>query len=150
MVTWREADAAAPDARELLTEYFTSRELGFVGGGYRTVFPDPSQFVPPDGVFLIAEDGGSDVGCGAIRRLGAERFEVKHLWMDPSTRGKGYGRSLLRELERRAVAFGARDVVLDTNDSLLAAAGLYTSSGYERIEPYNDNPNANVWLRKAL
>jgi hypothetical protein len=41
-------------------------------------------------------------------------------------------------------------VVLDTNSSLLAAGGLYRTSGYQEIAAYNDNPNATNWFRKAL
>ncbi|MCX7521295.1 GNAT family N-acetyltransferase [Microbacterium sp. STN6] len=78
------------------------------------------------------------------------RFEVKHLWLSPAARGRGLGRALLTELERRAAAFGASEVVLDTNDSLEAAGGLYRASGYESIAPYNDNPNATTWYRKSL
>jgi hypothetical protein len=32
--------------------------------------------------------------------------------------------------------------VLDTNATLEAAQGLYRSSGYLEVAPYNDNPNA--------
>ena len=97
----------------------------------------------------------ADVGCGGIRRIedgpdGAVRYEVKHLWLQPHTRGLGHGRALLAELERRALLLGAIELVLDTNASLEAAGGLYRSSGYVDVEPYNDNPNANVWLRKFV
>ena len=57
---------------------------------------------------------------------------------------------LLEELERRARAFGAAEVVLDTNASLEAAGGLYRSSGYAETEPYNDNQNATHWFIKQL
>ncbi len=40
--------------------------------------------------------------------------------------------------------------MLDTNDSLAAAGALYRSAGFERIPPYNDNPNATAWYRKPL
>ena len=90
---------------------------------------------------------GAYVGCGGIRRLeNAEnepvRFEVKHLWMQPSARGRGWGRMLLAELEQRAAHLGAAEVVLDTNVSLATAGALYQSTGYEAIPSYNDNPNA--------
>jgi ribosomal protein S18 acetylase RimI-like enzyme len=65
-------------------------------------------------------------------------------------RGLGLGRALLAELQRRARGLGAQRLVLDTNDSLTAAAGLYRSSGFDEIEPYNDNPNATRWFAKTL
>jgi ribosomal protein S18 acetylase RimI-like enzyme len=160
MVTWRETQTTDAAAHALLTEYFTSRELGFTGGTYTTTFPDPDQFVPPRGVFLVVEGEDlagepADVGCGGLRRIddgadGAVRYEVKHLWLQPHTRGLGYGRALLAELERRAREFGATELVLDTNNSLEAAGGLYRSAGFVNVEPYNDNPNATDWYAKSL
>jgi ribosomal protein S18 acetylase RimI-like enzyme len=165
MVTWRETQTTDAAAHALLTEYFTSRELGFTGGTYKTTFPDPAQFVPPRGVFVVAEaerldqhgdlaGEPADVGCGGIRRIDSDddevRFEVKHLWLQPHTRGLGYGRALLAELERRAREFGATELVLDTNASLEAAGGLYRSAGFVGVEPYNDNPNATDWYAKRL
>ena len=143
-------------AHRLLSDYFTSRELGFTGAhGYTIVHPGDAQFTPPRGVFLVVESDGTPIGCGGIRKIdpgeaGEIRFEVKHLWIEPSARGTGLGGMLLAELEARAIGFGATHAVLDTNASHEAAAGLYHSHGYESIEPYNDNPNATNWYGKAL
>ena len=150
MTSFREATVDEPAAQRLLTEYFESRELGFIGGSYRTVFPSVETFAKPGGVFLIVEDGGEDVGCGGLRTIAPGRMEVKHLWLEPHTRGRGLGRALLAELERRAVDLGASELVLDTNATLEAAAGLYRSSGFVDVEPYNDNPNATNWYAKTL
>jgi ribosomal protein S18 acetylase RimI-like enzyme len=150
-----ETGVDSPDAALLLDEYFTSRELGFTGGKYLRSRPDPAVFTPPAGVFLVLRDGELLLGCGGVRRIpdaddGAVRYEVKHLYLRPETRGRGYGKRLLAELETRAAGFGATRVVLDTNASLLAAGGLYRSSGYSEVAPYNDNPNATHWYRKDL
>jgi GNAT superfamily N-acetyltransferase len=169
MVSFRETPADEPAALALLTEYFESRELGFAHGkgGYKIVFPAPEAFVPPRGVFLIVEDldlagEPADVGCGGVRNVPfpepapfpepveGRRFELKHIYLQPHLRGRGFGRVLLTELEARATALGATELVLDTNESLEAAGGLYRSSGYEPIEPYNDNPNATHWYGKRI
>src|ERR1700712_3673633 len=121
MVTWRETAVHAPAAPRLLAEYFESRAAGFPPelGEYRTTFPTPADFVPPAGVFLVVEQGGADVGCGGIRTAPAGperlRFAGKHPGVQPQTRGSGLGRRLLAELEERARAFGADELVLDTN-----------------------------------
>ncbi|TFD58732.1 N-acetyltransferase [Cryobacterium suzukii] len=155
------ADAAA---LALLTEYFRSPELSFrqSHGSYHPTYPVAEQFVPPRGVFLVVLDGqagddsgGAYVGCGGIRRLeNAESepvcFEVKHLWIQPRARGRGWGRMLLAELESRARDLGAAEMVLDTNASLSTAGALYHSTGYESTPSYNDNPNATHWYRKRL
>ncbi|MEJ3403399.1 GNAT family N-acetyltransferase [Rathayibacter sp. YIM 133350] len=157
MVDFREAPVTDATAHALLAEYFAERELTFpTAGGYRTTFPAPEHFEPPAGVFLLVLDASrKPIGCGGLRRIddgddGRVRFEVKHLFLRPSARGLGAGRGLLQELERRAVSMGADEVVLDTNASLQAAGGLYRSSGYVDIPPYNENPNATNWFGKRL
>ncbi len=162
MVGFRAVSVADEAARLLLAEYFSARALGFPAGprAYRANWPSAEQFMPPAGVFLIAlgEDGAGtqlDAGCVGVRRIepGAEgfiRFEVKHLWLRPPFRGLGWGRAMLDELEARARALGAQQLVLDTNASLEAASGLYRSSGYRVTAPYNDNPNATHWYLKEL
>lgn len=138
-------------AHELLTEYFSYRAESFpTPSGYVTTYPVSEQFEPPRGVFLLIEDAGRVLGCGGIRQLSSGRFEVKHLWVRPQGRGAGLGRQLVAELERCACEWGASELVLDTNESLAAAGGLYRSSGFETCEPYNDNPNATTWYRKQL
>jgi GNAT superfamily N-acetyltransferase len=163
MVSFREEPADAPSAHSLLTQYFDDRAQSFPvsRGGYTTTFSNPADFVAPNGVFLVVEDVDlddepADVGCGGIRRIesgeaGLVRFEVKHLWLKPFLRRRGFGRVLLNELERRAVSdFGAEELVLDTNDSLEAAGALYRNSGYVDIPPFNGNPNATNWYGKVL
>ncbi len=151
MPTFRETPVTDATAHALLGEYFAFRESSFpTPAGYVTTFPSPEIFVQPAGVFLLAEADGVAVGCGGVRSLGEGRFEVKHLWLRPEAQGKGFGRALLAELERRAVQLGATEMVLDTNASLEAAGSLYRSSGYVGIPPYNDNPNATHWYGKAL
>lgn len=125
------------------------------GQTYRPTFPAPEVFEPPAGVFLIAVgDDGTDVGCGGIRRIpdgpSGIRYEVKHLYLAPATRGRGWGRVLLEGLEARAREWDAADLVLDTHHTLEAAGGLYARSGFEPTAPYNDNPNATRWFRKQL
>jgi len=159
------ADVAVTDAtaHRMLSDYFAERAETFPSaqGAYRTAFPDPGQFLAPNGVFLLAYDDGVEVGCGGVRELPVPltdteddrpvvRYEIKHLWVSPPRRGNGYGRAILAELELRARGFGATEVVLDTNESLEAAGRLYRSHGYESIQPYNDNPNATDWFRKPL
>ncbi|GAA1934070.1 hypothetical protein GCM10009775_27490 [Microbacterium aoyamense] len=142
-----------PTAHALLAEYFDSREIGFAHQNvvYTRKYPDAAAFTPPAGVFLVVQDDeGAFVGCGGIRLLDAGRYEVKHLYLRPETRGRGWGRLLLAELERRAIDLGARELVLDTHHSLEAAAGLYAATGFVAIERYNDNPNATRWYGKPI
>ncbi|MFE6995088.1 GNAT family N-acetyltransferase [Microbacterium sp. NPDC057659] len=154
MVTFRAVPATDPSAVAVLTDYFAMRAAAFPGE-YRPAFPGQDAFREPGGVFLLAlDDHGAVLGCGAVRRLAdgdsGPRFEIKHLFVQPAERGAGTGRAILEELERRAASWGATELVLDTHHTLEAAGGLYARSGYEQIEPYNENPNATRWYGKAV
>ena len=138
-------------AHALLAEYFDYRKSTFPSAaGYVTTFPSPETFTGPRGLFLVVTLDGRAVGCGGVRSLNDDRFEAKHLWLQPTARRRGLGRALLSELERLAADLGATEIVLDTHSSLAAAGALYRSSGYVEIEPYNDNPNATHWYAKLL
>lgn len=152
----RPLPADDPAAIALLDEYFAMRAATFpAGAAYTPARPDAAVFAPPAGVFLVVhDDDGMPVGCGGIRRIAdgpaGIRYEVKHLYLAPSTRGRGWGRLLLDALEERARAWDAAELVLDTHHTLSAAGALYASSGFVPIEPYNDNPNATRWYGKRL
>ncbi|MGM7666117.1 GNAT family N-acetyltransferase [Microbacterium sp. A93] len=154
MLEFRPASPTAAQSHAILVEYFALRAAEFPGGSYTPTFPTASAFDPPTGVFLLAGPISAPVGCGGIRRLedspAGIRYEVKHLFLRPDTRGQGWGRAILEELERRAREWGASELVLDTHHTLEAAGALYARSGFESIERYNENPNATRWYRKSL
>jgi GNAT superfamily N-acetyltransferase len=142
-----------PVTADLLRAYFAERVDGFSAGQYRVASPDPAQFAPP-GIFLrIEEDDGAPLACGGLREIEPEdgrRMEVKHLYVAPAARGSGIGRRLLNRLEAHARRQGVTWLVLDTNRSLTAAAGLYASDGFVPVPAFNDNPNATDWYAKRL
>ena len=142
----RATTAADPNASSLLDAYFAERTAGWAADG--TYQPKPADFA--GGVLLVAEEDGVPMGVGGIRPVEGQGMEVKHLYVAPAFRGRGFGRALLRELERRAVALGATRMVLDTNRDLDAANGLYHAEGYSATPPFNDNPNATHWFAKHL
>jgi len=154
----RPGDVTSAEVRDLLGTYFAFRSQSFPEPDreYAVRFPDPADFTGTEGVFLVVEDdAGTVVGSGGIRLLpapegGGVRYEVKNVWLNPSTRGRGWATDLLNELESRARAFGATELVLDTHHTLEAAGRLYARLGFEPIPPYNDNANATRWYRKPL
>lgn len=146
----RPASATDADAAALLADYVAARIATFPPPGvYRPAPVDAAAFTD-DGLFVIAELDGVPRGCGGVRALSPARFEVKHLFVQPEARGAGLGRAILGALEDHARSRGARELVLDTHSSLTAAGALYAAQGFELIEPYNDNPNADRWYGLSL
>lgn len=147
--------AEPPDsalAVELLGRYYSELDARFPGGfALERAVPVPAEeFAGPNGAFLVARVGDEPVGCGALRKLEEGVAEVKHMWVDPSARGRGVGRRLLAAVEEQAADLGCGLVRLDTSAYLPEAVALYKASGYREIHAYNDNPYAAHWFEKQL
>ncbi len=88
-------------------------------------------------------EGDVPVVSGAWRRRDdveafgtTEAAEIKRMYVATEARGTGVARAMLAHLESTAAAVGARVMVLETGTAQPEAIGLYTSSGYTRIEPF--------------
>jgi GNAT superfamily N-acetyltransferase len=123
-------------------------------GGFNpelSVSASPEELAPPVGDFLVVVDSAGDgIGCGGLKDLGSRVFEIKRMWIAPSYRGRGYARALLGALEDRARELGAIELRLDTSSVLDEAVGLYRTTGYVEVAPYNDNRYASLWFAKPL
>lgn len=95
------------------------------------------------GSVLIAYHERRAAGCGAVRMLDRDAgiAEVLRMYVLPAARGRGIGRTLLQGLESEAADMGAGRVVLETGDRQPDALALYENHGYERIDPWLDDPN---------
>lgn len=90
-----------------------------------------------DSVVFLARDAGDAVGFVQLypsfssvrmRRL----WILNDLFVDPSARGRGIGRELMRRAREHAERTGAAGLNLETERSNRAAAALYRSLGWER------------------
>ena len=108
-------------------------------------------FQPGTGIWL-AQAGRQFVGCIALRRLHTRQQagEIKRLYVRPGYRGSGAAVALLEALERFAETSDYRWLYLDSKADLQAALRFYQRHGYEPCEPYNQNPQATIFMRKAV
>jgi GNAT superfamily N-acetyltransferase len=73
------------------------------------------------------------------------------MFVTATARGRGHGRALLAELERRARQAGYERVRLYTTEVLREARALYADAGYHRIDAANvDDRAEDSWLEKRL
>lgn len=104
----------------------------------------PSDFDPPNGVYLIAYDADdSPVATGGWRAQDTNDegyrdgdAELKRMYVIEQARGNGLARRILAALEEDARAAGRVRMVLETGDKQPEAIALYASSGYEPCEKF--------------
>ena len=136
------------DARLLLSEYYDA-----VGVTKRDTPEEITAYLSGGASSLwIAYVEDIPAGCVVLRPLPAVALatECKRLYVRPEFRGKGVAEALLNAMEEHAASHSSEWVYLDSKDDLKGALRLYMARGYQACERYNDNPQATVFLRKAL
>ena len=118
--------------RELLGEY-TSEHMHTV---------DFEPFHRHGGVFVVAYDAEIPIACGALRPITEAEIELKRIYVADSHRGRGVSRQVLAFLEGKARQLGFRKLLLETGDQQEAAIGLYSTSGYQRVEAFGEYLNS--------
>lgn len=103
--------------------------------------------------FWIARgEGGRAVGCVAMRVLGPDVVEVKHLFVDPSVRRIGVASALMDTVEQEAQHRGSR-IVLETGVEQPEALALYRSRGYRerpRYEGSDPDCEGSVYFERGV
>jgi GNAT superfamily N-acetyltransferase len=97
---------------------------------------DVAEFLPPEGLFLVARLDGAAAGCGGWRNLGDGRAEIKRMFTAAEHRNRGVARAVLTELEHTAAAAGIKELVLETGTVQPEAIALYESSGYQPVDGF--------------
>jgi len=91
------------------------------------------------------------IGCVGVRPFALEIAEMKRLFVRPSGRGTGLGRTLAEAAIRFASETGFRSMRLDTLPQMGRAQALYESLGFQRIDAYRFSPIAGtVFLELPL
>jgi putative acetyltransferase len=137
--------ATSPDTiatiRTLLRDYQMLVGVDLCFQGFEAELRDlPGGYAPPRGRLLLAMHDGRDVGCVALRDVGAGRCEMKRLFVRPDARGLGLGGALVAEVMREARAIGYEEMVLDTLPSMVEAQRMYERLGFRDVAAYCENP----------
>lgn len=106
----------------------------------------------PGYAIWVAYSGEHPAGCILYRPLSQRPSsgEMKRLYVRPEYRGRGIAAQLLKIVEDFARSRGDNWLYLDTKDDLIEARQFYERHGYQPCERYNENPQATIFLRKAL
>lgn len=132
-----------PDAVKLNDEVQAEYAVRYGDGGDSTPMAS-ADFLPPNGVYLVAYDEyDTPVASGGWRTQNANDqgnldgdAELKRMYVIDQMRGRGLARRMLAALEDDARSAGRLRMVLETGDKQPEAIALYTSSGYEPCEKF--------------
>lgn len=109
------------------------------------------QYFEPRAGIWLAKCADEIIGCIALRPLElADQAEIKRLYVKAEWRGKNIAAKLLEAAHNFARINHYQWCYLDSKADLVAAIKFYERSGYEHCERYNDNPQAVIFMRKAL
>jgi len=135
--------AQIAQARELFLEYANSLNFSLCFQNFdQELATLPGHYVPPKGRLLLGEYEGQLAACVALRALEEKVCEMKRLYLRPTFRGKGLGRTLTEHLIVEAREIGYHRMRLDTVAPVMRdAVAMYRRLGFREIPPYRENPH---------
>ena len=77
------------------------------------------------------------IACGALKPYHETTVEIKRMFTHPDARGKGFGKTVLLELEQWAKELGYTDLLLETGATFEAAIHLYRKNGFTQVANYD-------------
>ena len=108
----------------------------------------------PGITFWSVTDGGTVVGCGALKRLDASHAEVKAMRTAPARKRSGIASMVLKHIISEARRMGFTRLSLETGSAefFWPARKLYEKFGFEACEPFADyRPDPlSVFLTRRL
>lgn len=114
-------------------------------------FDSPEALAATSGVFLVVEQGGEIVGCGAAKHCGGWA-ELKRMYLKPKARGGGIALAMLVKLLDWARSQGLPLARLETGNVSVGALRLYRRAGFKEIPafpPYQPDP-LSIFMERPL
>ena len=101
---------------------------------------DLARLRRPEITFWTVWEGGTLVGCGALKALDATHGEIKSMRTAAGHQRKGVAATLMRHILQVARERGYRRLSLETGspDAFLPARAMYERFGFEKCGPFAD------------
>lgn len=123
-----------------IKDYFPKKEIGKYTnkGGYRIL----SFFAIYKSNFYLLWEDDRVIGCGVIRWKWSRDTKsfgwwLYAIWINPNSRGKGYGVLLIESLFKELRMRNIKEVYLTVDNSNTIAKNLYDKLGFKGIQQKN-------------
>jgi len=138
-----------PDFRKLVEEL--DAELRIRDGNEHSFY---AQYNKIDKIrhVILAYEGSTPVGCGAIKEYSNDTTEVKRMYVPLRKRGEGIATMILKELEAWAMELNFAKCILETGLKQTEAVRLYEKNDYKRIPNFGqyENVENSICFEKKL
>jgi putative acetyltransferase len=128
MYSWIQTDSSNLDYKNLIIKL----------DAYLTVTDEDehdfsNQFNSSDAIkhVIVLYSNQVAIGCGAIKKLEENKWEIKRMYIEPTHRGQGLASQLLKKLEEWAAELGVLTLILETGKRQTEAIALYHRNDYK-------------------
>jgi ribosomal-protein-alanine N-acetyltransferase len=134
---------------------FKNTDLEAVCALENAIFPNPKPkevFVEDEHKYTVIEENGKIVGYAGFEKI-LDEGHIINMAVAESTRGKGFGRSLMENILKEAEKEKMTRLILEVRVSNQPAISLYEKMGFEVIAKRkhyyeNNNEDALVMAKK--
>lgn len=134
--------------RSTLTEFGIVFGEGAQTDAQLTQLPD--SYTSQSGAFFVAVNGETVIGTAGVALIEPGVFELRKMFLHPSTRGRGLGQQLFEACLAHAIAQGGRRIVLDTTEKMTAAIAFYERNGFIRDDTQRRASRCSRGYRREL
>jgi putative acetyltransferase len=134
--------------REVLAEFGITFGLG--AGTDDQLLGLPTSYTKDGGAFFVAHEAGVITGTAGVVQLEPGVFELRKMYLRPSTRGHGVGQALFERCVAFVRAHGGVRVVLDTTEQMTAAIAFYERNHFVRDDTQRRAPRCSRGYRLEL
>jgi putative acetyltransferase len=110
----------------------------------------PESYTEGGGIFWVAFVDDALAGTCGVYPIDAETFELRKMYLWPTTRSLGLGKHLLALSVDWTRAHGGRRLVLDTTEQMTAAIRFYEANGFVRDDSQKRGPRCSRGYRREL
>jgi len=116
---------------EFMTEFFP--EFAYDQRKYEwnaDVYSIHEHYIEKGGKVWVVEIEANIIGFGCLRPVDSNTAEIKRVRIDHQHRGKGFGKSIIKQIENYCASSNISKLLVDTDDRFEAAKSMYSGMGY--------------------
>jgi N-acetylglutamate synthase-like GNAT family acetyltransferase len=102
--------------------------------------------------YITLMSGQKVLACVELKRVQWYQYEIDHLSVLPSERGKGLAQQLLTKCEQKAKSMGGHVLQCTIREGNVASTSLFKKNGFSKSSQFYNhrtNNSVNVW-QKAI